>query len=88
MSSAQKTLEKMQRNPNADWKISDFEKVCAYVGVECCAPSGGGSHYKVTSRHLEGILTVPSNRPIKPVYVRKFVSYIAAHCEVEEDEDG
>jgi hypothetical protein len=78
----------MERNPKADWKISDFEKVCTYIGIECSPPSGGGSHYKVVSRHLEGILTVPSNRPIKPVYVRKFVSYIAAHIEVEENEDG
>jgi hypothetical protein len=85
VASAKKILERMQNNSKADWKISDFEKVCAYVGISCDPPSGGGSHYKVTSKHLEGILTVPSNRPIKAVYVRKFVSYIAAHCEIEED---
>ncbi|MEQ8898642.1 MAG: hypothetical protein RID23_16270 [Roseovarius sp.] len=87
MASATKTLEKMEQNPQGDWKVSDFEKVCRYHDIECDPPSGGGSHYKVTSPHLEGILTVPAKRPIKAIYVRKFVSYVAAHLEIQEEED-
>lgn len=87
MAKAKKILKKMGDNPRDDWKIEDVEVVCAYYGVDCEPPSGGGSHWKVSSRHLEGILTIPSNRPIKPVYIKKLSSYMAAHLDIEEEEN-
>ena len=75
----------MGNNPKDDWKISDFEVVCSHYGIFCEPPTGGGSHYKVSSRFLEGILTVPHDRPIKVIYVRKFVSYVAAHETAEQE---
>jgi hypothetical protein len=52
--------------------------VCRSFGIRCAAPSGGGSHYKIAHPSQREILTVPSRRPIKPVYVRKFVRFVDA----------
>ena len=39
-------------------------------------PTGGGSHYKVSGPSSGQILTIPFNRPIKPVYIRALVRMI------------
>lgn len=66
----------MRANPR-DWRIDDIESVCrafAGTGIKFRAPSGG-SHYTV--RHSKtGILTIPAGRPIKPVYVKKFIEFV------------
>ncbi|MCR9140333.1 MAG: type II toxin-antitoxin system HicA family toxin [Alphaproteobacteria bacterium] len=85
MAKAKKILDKMGANPQNDWKIKDVQTVCEYCNLECAPPSGGGSHWKVSSEHLEGILTIPSNRPIKAIYIKKLIGYISAHQDAEED---
>jgi hypothetical protein len=69
-------LERMKRNPAADWTIGDVEVVCRAYNVRCTPPSGGGSHYKISHPSRREILTVPFRRPIKPVYIRKLVRFI------------
>lgn len=71
-------LDRMRRNPMGDWTISDVAAVCAEHGVRCVAPSGGGSHYKVSHSSQRDILTIPRARPVKPVYIRKLVRFIEA----------
>lgn len=71
-------LERMRRNPVGDWKIPDIETVCKAHGVQCTAPTGGGSHYKISHSSQREILTIPFRRPIKPVYIRKLVRFIQA----------
>ncbi len=71
-----KRLQKMRANPQGDWTISDVEAVCAAYGLACRPPRGGGSHYGVSHPQIPDILTVPSRRPIKPVYIRKLVKMI------------
>lgn len=68
-------IEQMRSNPAGDWKIADIEAVCKEYGVRCTPPSGG-SHYKVSHPASRDILTIPSRRPIKPVYIRKLVRFI------------
>jgi hypothetical protein len=85
---AAKILERMGANPRNDWKIEDIQSVCLYFGIVCAPPNGGGSHWKVNSPHLEGILTIPSNRPIKAIYIKKLVSYVSAHAEAQEEIDN
>lgn len=68
----------MRRNPAADWTIRDVAAVCAEHGIRCSAPTGGGSHYKVSHASQPDILTIPARRPIKPVYIRKLVRLIEA----------
>ena len=69
-------LDEMRRNPAADWSMRDVETVCRAYGVSCRAPSGGGSHYKISHPLNRDILTIPFRRPVKPVYIRKLVRFI------------
>ncbi len=71
-------LDRMRRNPAADWTIADVAMVCAQYDVRCTPPSGGGSHYKVSHPSQRDILTIPRARPVKPVYIRKLVRLIEA----------
>jgi hypothetical protein len=68
-------LDRMRSNPAGDWKIADIEAVCAEYGIRCTPPAGG-SHYKVSHSASRDILTIPSRRPVKPVYIRKLVRFI------------
>jgi hypothetical protein len=62
-------LSDMEASPAGDWAISDVETLCGQIGLGFKAPRRG-SHYKVFSKHLPGILTIPAHKPIKPFYVR------------------
>lgn len=71
-------LDKMKANPAAGWRMSDIEAVCREHGVLCAAPRGGGSHYKIAHPAIAQKLTIPFNRPIKPIYIRKLVAFLDA----------
>lgn len=69
-------LARMRTNPR-DWRIDDVASVCRRAGLTCTAPRKG-SHYKVSHTALAEILTIPANRPIKPIYIRDLVRMIDA----------
>lgn len=72
MTRAAKTLAQMKANP-LDWRIESLKSVADAFGLVYRQP--GGSH--VIFRHPKGaMLSVPARRPIKPVYVRKFVRLV------------
>lgn len=71
-------LDRMRANPAGDWTIADIEAVCRQYGIRVSPPSGGGSHYKVSHAGSRDILTIPSRRPIKPVYIRKLIRFVDA----------
>ena len=73
-----KRLERMRRNPAADWTIEDIEAVCREHAILCEPARGGGSHYKVAHPAMRAKLTIPFKRPIKPVYIRRLVAFIDA----------
>ncbi len=81
-------LERMQANPVGDWTISDVEAVCREYGLRCSPPTGGGSHYKVSHPLRRDILTIPSRRPVKPIYVRKLVRFIEAVRQGKPDAES
>ena len=66
----------MRDNPR-DWRIGDVERLCAGIGI-ACTPPRKGSHYKVAHRAMPMILTIPFDRPIKPIYVRELVAFVDA----------
>ncbi len=83
MNRATKRLIGMRRNPQG-WAIRDVESVCRECGITC-APPGRGSHYKVSHPSQKEILTIPANRPIKAIYIKRFVAMID---RVTEGSDG
>ena len=72
MSKAQKLLESMESNP-LDWRMEQVQTVAKAFGLEVHCP--GGSHHIV--RHLNGgKISIPTHRPIKPIYIRQFVRLV------------
>ena len=72
MTRAPKILEQMKANPR-DWRIESIKSVADALGLVHRQP--GGSH--VIFRHPNGaMLSVPARRPIKPIYVKKFVRLV------------
>ncbi len=75
MARADKTLDAMRNNPR-DWRIESLESVAAALGVNCRKP--GGSHVVFEHPAVIEALSVPARRPIKPIYVQRFVRLIDA----------
>ena len=81
MARADKTLADMRANPR-DWRITRLEAVAAAFGVNVRKP--GGSHVVFEHPAVAEALSVPARRPIKPIYVRRFVRLI----ETVRGDDG
>jgi len=75
MPRADRTLDRMRSNPR-DWRIASLETVAAAHGVNIRKP--GGSHVVFEHPAVAEAVSVPARRPIKPVYVRRFVAFIEA----------
>jgi len=74
MANAGKILSRMRHNPR-DWRIEDLKVLADRYGV--VYRQQGTSH--VTFRHpVAGIVPVPAARPIKVVYIRRFLAFIDA----------
>lgn len=72
MSKADRILEKMRINPR-DWRIDDLKTVARAYEIEW--RQQGTSH--VVFVRLDGrTLPVPAHRPIKPIYIKKFVEFV------------
>jgi hypothetical protein len=83
VSNAAKILLRMRRNPR-DWAIEDLKVVATRFGIDW--DQSGTSH--VTFRHpTAGRLTIPANRPIKPVYTRLFIRFLDKLEGKSEPED-
>ncbi len=69
MSKLEKLLLKMRNNPH-DWQTETLQDIARRFKIEWRQP--GTSH--ITFRHPNGEkLTIPAHRPIKPVYIKKFL---------------
>lgn len=80
-------LEQMKANPRADWDIGDVTKLCDQVGL-IASPPNRGSHYKIHSPVVDGILIVPARRPVKPVYIKDLVGLCEAHIRYSSERGG
>lgn len=68
-------LSILRQAPN-NWKIGELDNYCSIFGTTFSPPRGGGSHYKVTRPGKREILTIPSRRPIKPIYIKKLIAFL------------
>ncbi len=72
MNSAAKLLTAMRRHP-LDWQLGQLQTVARQHGVGW--RHEGGSHC-VFVRPDGRTLPVPARRPIKPVYIKKFIELL------------
>jgi hypothetical protein len=84
MARGEKFLERMRRNPR-DWRTEDVKTLCAAFDLDFDAPAGG-SHYGVSDPTQQRHVTVPFARPIKPVYIKRLVSFVDAVLAAREGE--
>ncbi len=74
----ERLLERMKANPQGDWSIGDIQTVARAFetsGLAARAPKRG-LHDTISHPDHPDILTIPARKPIKPIYVRRFVSII------------
>ena len=73
MNTATKLLAAMRQNPN-DWTMTQLLTIAQRQGIE--VRSTGGSHHVFSHTHVRDSLTVPARRPIKAVYIKRFLALI------------
>jgi hypothetical protein len=73
MNTAAKLLSSMRQNPN-DWTLPKLLTVAKQHGLE--VRSNGGSHHVFSHPSVKDPLSVPAHRPIKAIYIRRFVALI------------
>lgn len=73
MNTAAKTLEAMRANPRGNWSMQDLLTVATRHDLS--VRSTGGSHH-VFFNEAGRSLSVPARRPIKPVYIKQFLTLL------------
>lgn len=73
MAKHKKFLEKIRTNHN-DWLIDDLKKLAKHYKITVRQP--GTSHVTFSKIGTEFRLTVPSHKPIKPIYIKKFIELL------------
>ena len=72
VSRADKILQQMQSNP-LDWRIESLKTVAKSCNIEW---RQRGTSHVVFVRSDGRTLPVPAHRPIKPIYIKKFVDFV------------
>jgi predicted RNA binding protein YcfA (HicA-like mRNA interferase family) len=72
VSKADKILQQMQNNP-LDWRIDSLKTVAKAYNIEW---RQRGTSHVVFVRSDGRTLPVPAHRPIKPIYIKKFVDFV------------
>ncbi len=69
MNTATKLIQAMQQNPR-DWRVEQLQTVARQHGL--AYRHDGGSHCYFIRADGQS-LSVPAHRPVKPIYVKKFL---------------
>jgi hypothetical protein len=80
MSRADKQLAAMKRSPDREWRVEEVVDTCRSYGVRCVVPAGR-SHYVLSHHLIDGLLTIPASRPLKPFHVLLLVDLLEAVIE-------
>jgi len=73
MGSGDKIVSAMRNNPR-DWVMAKLLTVASHYGLE--VRSTGGSHHVFSHSLVKDSLSVPARRPIKAIYIKRFVALI------------
>ena len=72
MNAAAKLLTTMRRN-QLDWQISQLQSVARQHGIDW---RHNGTSHCIFIRADGQTLPVPAHRPIKPIYIKKFIALV------------
>ena len=72
MGKVEKILKKMANN-SRDWRIDSLKTVARSYGIEW---RQRGTSHVVFIREDGNTLPVPARRPIKPIYIKKFLEFV------------
>lgn len=75
----------MRGNP-VGWRIDDLQTVAEAYGLEWRRPGHGGSHVIFSASGVREIVSVPAKRPVKPIYIKQFLSLVDTALEVKQNE--
>lgn len=81
MTKLDRLLERMRNNPR-DWSIEDLKALARRHGIEWRQPD---TSHVTFSRQGVAPLTVPAHKPIKPIYVSRFVAMIENVRSLDDD---
>ncbi len=72
MGTVDRILDRMRNNPR-DWRIDDLKTVARAYEIDW---RQRGTSHVVFVRPDGATLPVPARRPIKPIYVKKFLTFV------------
>lgn len=75
MAKLEKLLKKIKNNPT-NTRFETIQKLLLHFGFEERQPSGGSSHFTYYKEGYHEIITIPRNKPIKKVYVKRVTRII------------
>jgi predicted RNA binding protein YcfA (HicA-like mRNA interferase family) len=70
-----KLFAKITNNPK-DVSFNELNKILRRYGFKCRQPRKGSSHYTYYHPKLLDLITIPKNRPVKAIYVKKAIAVI------------
>lgn len=73
MSKVRKLVERMRANPQ-DWRMASLEVVARHYDMT--VRRTGGSHFVFLHAESDIAVSIPSKRPIKPVYIVQFLALL------------
>jgi hypothetical protein len=79
MSKADKLLERMRNNPQG-WRIEDVKTVT--VRFKMLMRAKGGSHHVFSFPFIDDAVSIPAHKPIKAVYIIRFLELLDKIKEV------
>lgn len=80
MSKMEKLLDRMRTNPR-DWHIDDLKVLARHFAVDWRQP---GTSHVTFSAPGQIPVTVPAHKPVKPVYIKKFLILLDAMEKTDE----
>lgn len=80
MSKTEKLLERMRANPR-DWDISDLKVLARHFALDWRQP---GTSHVTFSAPGQVPVTVPAHKPVKPVYIKKFLVLLDAMEKIDD----
>ena len=83
MSQFEKRLAKMRQNPH-DWHINELQQIADRVGIAYRQP--GTSHVTFSIAGQTPVV-VPAHKPIKPLYIKRFIALVDSIRGTDCDED-